>query len=419
AGEELPELSEDDLLEEAASEPSELADADESGEPGDAEPEDVLAELADDDLPEFDEGDALAESQAEEETDEATAEDVDAIAGEELPELSEDDLLEEAVLEPSELADADESAPAEVEPEDVLAELTDDEALIDEEIDLEDDGLGSTLEDALSDDELPEFSEEDAADSYELDAEDDSEILEQSDGSRLELADEDLPEFGEEDLVTPEPEKSDKSIPRGEFDEKALNELLSEDEASERFSMSQPMDDDFIDSAGMNIDTMLEGMDGEDWNGFKLSPEHQGSLPSDIPEDEQDIWNDAVQTAEPELEDENWSIQESVVDSDPKEKRYMTIDELMAQVDAEGGEFEEQDLKLDVGLNEFPDVIGNISDIDVDSNAEASGKLDLAKIYMEMNDEQGAIKLLEEAIVDGDDSIRQEAKKLIDRINRG
>nr|WP_253825834.1 FimV/HubP family polar landmark protein [Vibrio sp. RE86] len=36
-----------------------------------------------------------------------------------------------------------------------------------------------------------------------------------------------------------------------------------------------------------------------------------------------------------------------------------------------------------------------------------------------MNDGQGAIKLLEEAIVDGSDEIRREAKNLIDTINKG
>jgi pilus assembly protein FimV len=89
----------------------------------------------------------------------------------------------------------------------------------------------------------------------------------------------------------------------------------------------------------------------------------------------------------------------------------------MAQVDNESGEFEEQDLKLDVGLNEFPDDIGDITDVDVDSDAEGAGKLDLAKIYLEMNDPKGAIKLLEEAIVFGEDDVRREAKNLIDSIN--
>lgn len=71
----------------------------------------------------------------------------------------------------------------------------------------------------------------------------------------------------------------------------------------------------------------------------------------------------------------------------------MTIDELMAQVESEeqGLNPDEEELKLDVGLDEFPDVIGDIRDIDVDSGAEAAGKLDLAKIYIEMNDEKGRL----------------------------
>ncbi|MGL6053928.1 MAG: FimV/HubP family polar landmark protein, partial [Vibrio metschnikovii] len=98
---------------------------------------------------------------------------------------------------------------------------------------------------------------------------------------------------------------------------------------------------------------------------------------------------------------------------------FMTVDELMAQVERDEGSINPDDeaLKLDVGLDEFPDVLGDITDFDVDNNAEAAGKLDLAKIYLEMNDSKGAIKLLEEAIVDGDDEIRRQAKYLIDRIN--
>ncbi|MEI8631480.1 FimV/HubP family polar landmark protein [Vibrio sp. PP-XX7] len=114
---------------------------------------------------------------------------------------------------------------------------------------------------------------------------------------------------------------------------------------------------------------------------------------------------------------ENWEIQDDFVDDGDEGHRRLSIDELMAQVDAEGGEFSDIELKLDVGLNEFPDVIGEIENIDVDNNAEAVGKLDLAKIYIEMNDYTGAIKLLEQAIVDGDDNIRRAAKGLIDELN--
>lgn len=41
----------------------------------------------------------------------------------------------------------------------------------------------------------------------------------------------------------------------------------------------------------------------------------------------------------------------------------------------------------------------------MDSGVEVVGKLDLVKIYIEMNDEKGVIKLFEEVIVDGDDEI--------------
>ncbi|GAK87081.1 probable type IV pilus assembly FimV-related transmembrane protein [Vibrio ponticus] len=91
----------------------------------------------------------------------------------------------------------------------------------------------------------------------------------------------------------------------------------------------------------------------------------------------------------------------------------------MAEVEQQEAGFDPdaEELKLDVGLADFPDVIGEMSDIDVDSNSEAAGKLDLAKIYIEMNDSTGAVRLLEEAIVDGSDDIRREAKRLIDSIN--
>ncbi|MDW6003445.1 FimV/HubP family polar landmark protein [Vibrio mangrovi] len=207
-------------------------------------------------------------------------------------------------------------------------------------------------------------------------------------------------------------------IPRTAFDEDALGELLDEDaEPPEQYVFEPNLDDERIASAGMDFESMLS-LGGEDWNGFKLSPEQQASIPDEVPEDERDVWREDNQTQEPQADSENWEIQDELFQSGSGQQRHLTIDELMSQVEGDDHPFEEVDLKLDVGLNEFPDVIGDISNIDVDSNAEAAGKLDLAKIYIEMNDESGAVKLLEEAIVDGSDDIRQAAKRLIDELNR-
>jgi len=205
------------------------------------------------------------------------------------------------------------------------------------------------------------------------------------------------------------------------FDETNLAELLSEDVQDTVDNMfEKPLDATSIDSAGLDIDAMLE-VGGEDWKGFNLAPEQQSSMQDDVPDDQQEIWASAEQQAEPKIKEENWAQQDNLTESsNSRDKQYMTIDELMAQVEQEGEDAinpDEEELKLDVGLNEFPDVIGDIGNYDVDSNAEAAGKLDLAKIYIEMSDSQGAIKLLEEAIVDGSDDIRREAKNLIDTLN--
>ncbi|EGU37101.1 hypothetical protein VIBRN418_13291 [Vibrio sp. N418] len=227
--------------------------------------------------------------------------------------------------------------------------------------------------------------------------------------------------FGDAPSLEPAPlepqEHRDNTAIKSDYDESAFNELLAEGDDSYT-PVEKPIDQRASDSAGMDIDAMLE-MGGEDWNGFSLSPELQASISDDIPEEDRHAWDEGNQPAQAKISNEDWENQDGLIDFNPRDNQYRTIDELMAEVDREEGLFnpDEEALKLDVGLSDFPDVIGQMSDIDVDSNAEASGKLDLAKIYMEMNDASGAKKLLEEAIVDGNDDIRREAKRLIDAIN--
>ncbi|MHC6526714.1 FimV/HubP family polar landmark protein, partial [Vibrio proteolyticus] len=289
----------------------------------------------------------------------------------------------------------------------------------------------------LSDEELPEYDETSAlADSDDVESAAPAEPNDSSEPAEYDLND--LPEYDEDQAladvsedqpISPEPAADEQDALFAAFQsgvdaqsqtpsadqEQTLNELLAESDTPE-FNFEQPIDATLTDSAGMDIDAMLEA-GGEDWNGFSLSPEQQAQIPDEIPEDEQGIWN--TQTAQPQVQDENWANQEQLTDFDPKSSQYKTIDELMAEMDMGQDQLalDEEELKLDVGLNEFPDVIGDIGDDDVDANAEAAGKLDLAKIYMEMNDASGAKKLLEEAIVDGSDDIRREAKHLIDVIN--
>ncbi|EKO3917175.1 AAA family ATPase [Vibrio fluvialis] len=442
---ELPEYSEEDALADAMAQP-EL-----SGEP-EVKEQDLAAELADvqaedesefDDLelPEYSEEDALVDAMAQPELSgepevkeeglaadfaDAQAEDEFEFDDLELPEYSEEDALADAMAQP-ELSGEPE---AEVKEENLAAEFADAQA--DDEYEFDDLELPEyseedALADAMAQPELsgePEVKEQDLA----------AELADAQAEDELEFDDLELPEYSEEDALADSIASSDsdpeRSVPEAEaridfeamahqeFDEHSLNSLLDDNEESEGFSFDQPIDAQTIDSAGMDIDAMLQ-MGGEDWNGFSLTPDQQATIPDEVPEEERAVWQSDIQNQQPEVATENWATQEDLADFDPQEKHFMTIDELMAQVEREETAFnpDDEELKLDVGLNEFPDVIGEISDVDVDSNSEAAGKLDLAKIYMEMNDEKGAVKLLEEAIVDGSDDIRQQAKRLIDVIN--
>ncbi|EMP4397934.1 TPA: FimV/HubP family polar landmark protein [Vibrio parahaemolyticus] len=394
---ELPEFDEEDALASMAGEP-ELPEAEvQTAEPtADAEEEFNFDEL---ELPEFDEEDALASMAAEPELPEAEVQTAEPTA----------DAEEEFNFDDLELPEFDE--------EDALASMTAEPELPESEREAAAPAAEAEEEFNFDDTELPEFSEEDAiAAMAEASPSSESEVapkpILQADNDHDALfevfAQNSFDQEVEQPTVIEFPSELD------DFDESTMANLLADEPSAEAFDGK--LDSDTIASAGMDFETMLDV--GDDWDGFKpASDMPEPSVTEEVPEDQQEVWSSSEALTQPEIAQENWAEQEDLDDFDPKKNQFMTIDELMAQVDKEGGEFEEQELMLDVGLNEFPDVIGDIGDVDVDTNAEAAGKLDLAKIYLEMNDPQGAIKLLEEAIVYGEDDIRREAKNLIDTIN--
>ncbi|EKN4542190.1 AAA family ATPase [Vibrio parahaemolyticus] len=437
---ELPEFDEEDALASMTAEP-ELPEAEvQTAEPtAEAEEEFNFDEL---ELPEFDEEDALAsmadepelpESEVQAAAPTAEAEEEFNFDELELPEFDEEDALASMADEP-ELPESEREAAApaaeaeeefnfdelelpEFDEEDALASMADEPELPESEREAAAPAAEAEEEFNFDDTELPEFSEEDAiAAMAEASSSSESEVapkpILQADNDHDALfevfAQNSFDQEVEQPTVIESPSELD------DFDESTMANLLADEPSAEAFDGK--LDSDTIASAGMDFATMLDV--GDDWDGFKpASDMPEPSVTEEVPEDQQEVWSSSEALTQPEIAQENWAEQEDLDDFDPKKNQFMTIDELMAQVDKEGGEFEEQELMLDVGLNEFPDVIGDIGDVDVDTNAEAAGKLDLAKIYLEMNDPQGAIKLLEEAIVYGEDDIRREAKNLIDTIN--
>ncbi|WP_063661314.1 FimV/HubP family polar landmark protein [Aliivibrio fischeri] len=191
-----------------------------------------------------------------------------------------------------------------------------------------------------------------------------------------------------------------------EIDDSAFNLDSTEEETEiapsrEEFNFTSQVSDEekealtHLDSAGLDIDSMLED-GGSDWSGFSL---------------------DGHSNTESALEDEDWSEQPNVENDPHGENRFLSIEALIAETEkGDKNDFEEEDLNLDVGLDEFPDMLGNVAEHDVDVNSDAQSKLDLAKAYIEMSDDKGALELLEDVLRSDDVSLKIEAEKLMKQI---
>ena len=128
-------------------------------------------------------------------------------------------------------------------------------------------------------------------------------------------------------------------------------------------------------------------------------------------------------SVESDLDNEQWGDDsESVLLNDDKPApaaapSYISIEALMKELDeVPASEADEAPLNLEVGLDEFPDVLAGIDAYDVDSQGEFASKLDLAKAYLEMNDSEGARDLLEEIALQADTSLQQEANALLGKM---
>lgn len=96
---------------------------------------------------------------------------------------------------------------------------------------------------------------------------------------------------------------------------------------------------------------------------------------------------------------------------------FKGIDELLAEAE-EGSEKDEpyQGLSLDVGLDEFPEVLPDSDGVDVDLDSELGAKLDLARAYLEIDDKSSAIELLHEVLAAGSSVQKDEAQRLLKRL---
>ncbi|MEZ9625956.1 FimV/HubP family polar landmark protein [Aliivibrio fischeri] len=319
----------------------------------------------------------------------------------ELAEPTESEVIAEDVTEETVTPEVESTEALE---EDDLDEATLDSLLADDEnlLDLDEESVELT---ELTDDEddndfsLDDFVEQNATD-FSQKSEEESSV------SELDLDGDEEEQDTKFDGLSIEDALAALGDDDNEIDDSAFNLDSTEEETEiapsrEEFNFTSQVSDEekealtHLDSAGLDIDSMLED-GGSDWSGFSL---------------------DGHSNTESDLEDEDWSEQPNVENDPHGENRFLSIEALIAETEkGDKNDFEEEDLNLDVGLDEFPDMLGNVAEHDVDVNSDAQSKLDLAKAYIEMSDDKGALELLEDVLRSDDVSLKIEAEKLMKQI---
>lgn len=95
---------------------------------------------------------------------------------------------------------------------------------------------------------------------------------------------------------------------------------------------------------------------------------------------------------------------------------FVSIDKLLEESDKSDINPDALQANLDVGLDEFPDMLPEQNGVDIDDDGGIGAKLDLARAYLEIDDKDSAKELLLEVADQGTDTQIKEAQKLLNKI---
>ena len=277
---------------------------------------------------------------------------------------------------------------------------------VDDELDID-----ALIADTQSEDEVVEneqaATQEDIGDSL-TDYVADEVSNEQSDESLTESA---LTQLLAEEALDETAEQSDEQTEVSPFkgielapdfsDEEVLADLLAETAELE--------EEESIENADA-LD-IIEELDNVDFDELLANIEEE-SAPSTSTDDEVELILDDIgdDLTEKSLGEESLpSVKATEATPD-----YVSVDDLLSDTFDEVGTAEPYEkTNIDVGLGQFAE---NDSGIDVDKDGSMSSKLDLAKMYIEMSDEENAQVILQEVMVKGDASQQVEAQALLDSL---
>ena len=217
----------------------------------------------------------------------------------------------------------------------------------------------------------------------------------------------------------------------GAFDEDTLAKLLSEQETehaveltpdfTDQNVLAELLNDENNDNSQVSEATEIndiQELDSLDFDELLANIEEESTVGnqsvdfnehSDVSDDISLSDFDNITSNIPSIDDKNTS---------ENEQSFVSVDSLLSDSQYEVNEGEPYDkAKIDVGLNEFPEFTDGVKqiDVDIDENGMAA-KLDLAKVYIEIGDQDNAQVILEEVIKRGDAQQQVTAQDLLDNL---
>ncbi|QPG06683.1 hypothetical protein IT774_05910 [Salinimonas marina] len=185
-----------------------------------------------------------------------------------------------------------------------------------------------------------------------------------------------------------------------------INELADVPGLDDWLSGTKGTDKDIFDELeSSDFDALLDDMGGES------SEPTTDASPSNLPDE-----------TERRFKEQNPDLDLSALLNEPddltpsknEETDYLTVESLLDEsLQDEGNQFEEMPLDLDVSLSDYSGISDDADIIDIDKDAGQNANLDLARVYLEMDDMPTARELLEDVIKNGSEEQQKEASDLL------
>lgn len=222
-------------------------------------------------------------------------------------------------------------------------------------------------------------------------------------------------------------------LAEGAFDEDTLTELLNDNppehvaELTPDFSDQNVLadllndNDDSSDNSQVSEATEIndiQELDSLDFDELLANIEEESSVANQSVDfnESLDVGDDvALALADFDNHASNTRLKENQ-ETTENEQSFLSVDSLLSESQDEVSFNEPYDkANIDVGLNEFPEFTKDVNqiDVDIDENGMAA-KLDLAKVYIEIGDQDNAHAILQEVVKQGDTQQQVAAQEMLD-----